>query len=125
MYENNISELKGKIITKIEKVGNDELIFYCLSGEVYKMYHRQDCCEDVIIDDICGNLDDLLNSTILVAEESTNRDEPGKEYSESYTWTFYKLATFKGYVDIRWYGESNGFYSEEVSFVRINKEIKL
>ena len=120
MWKENIGieSLLNKVIIKIDKT-DDELIFTTNEGKRYRAYHQQDCCESVYIEDIEGNLDDLLNSPILQAEESTNSEDTfGKiEYPDSFTWTFYKLATIKGYVTIRWLGESNGYYSESVDFV--------
>lgn len=109
------NEIKGKNFYKYEK-SNERIDFYCSDGYTYSLYHQQDCCENVTIDNIEGDINDLMDSPILQAEESSNRDVSGSY--ESATWTFYKFATSKGYVTIRWIGVSNGYYSESVSFVK-------
>lgn len=121
-----ISALLGKTIAEITGMepGSEEIIFRCTDGTSYRMHHDQDCCESVSVEDVCGDAEDLLGSPILQAEESTNENETPEgvkppEYPDSYTWTFYKLATDKGYVTLRWLGESNGYYSEGVSFYEI------
>ena len=120
--EANFSDLMGKTLTTIVNK-DDELIFTTNEGEVFKAFHDQDCCESVTIEDIEGDLNDLIGTPILWAEEATNTEDTfGKiEFPDSFTWTFYKLATIKGYVTIRWLGESNGYYSESVSFCKADK----
>lgn len=105
-----LEEFIGKTFNKVEvSKWKDELSFF-IEDKVYKLIHIQECCEEVFIEDICGNLKDLINEPILMAEEyfSTTKEA---------TYTFYKFATRKGYVTVRWYGTSNGCYSESVSFV--------
>jgi len=124
MYvELNVSELIGKTMASVEQIGSDELRFTTTDGESYRLYHSQDCCEGVDIESIAGDLSDLVGSPILLAEESTSDTNPEgitpPEYQDSFTWTFYKFATIKGYVDVRWYGESNGYYSESVDFEKV------
>jgi hypothetical protein len=116
--------LKGKILKSVNNIDNEELIFETFDNETYVLRHDQDCCESVFIEDICGNLNDLIGYPILLAEKIIYDDEnpkgvPIKEiYDNSFTWTFYKLSTIKGSVTIRWYGDSNGYYSESVDFVQ-------
>jgi len=122
----NISELVGKTLTAIETDDYEFILFKCEDGSEYKMFHSQDCCESVTIEDIIGEFDDLIGNPILIAEERYGEppervpDENGYVYTpESETWTFYELATVKGSVTIRWYGTSNGYYSEEVNFAKV------
>lgn len=116
-----IEELLGKTLRNVVgKVGDDEIVFETTKGEKYKLYHVQDCCESVTVEDICGEMLDLVGSPIIQAEANSNNDDPPSPTGCcSYTWTFYRLATSKGHIVIRWYGESNGCYSEEVDFAKV------
>lgn len=137
-----ISQIIGKVITNINR-SDEELVFHCSDGEIFKMFHERDCCESVLIEDITGDLDDLIGTPILKATEDCSNDDNipvnvidklpdthvaslvakkiigESQDAESQTWTFYNLATIKGYVTIRWYGTSNGYYSESVSFLKM------
>jgi len=107
--------LKGKTIKKIIRQ-ESALIFYISDTEIYKMCHEQHCCETVEIEDICGDLEWLIDSPILRAE---SRSSATRNEWDSDTWTFYEISTIKGSVTIRWHGSSNGYYSEDVDFIRI------
>ena len=115
------AELKGRILYQVQRIDDEEIRFYLTDSNYVRMYHQQDCCEYVYIEDICGDLEDLVGSPLLEAEEveGTTTDLPDLG-DESYTWTFYKFATRKGSVTIRWYGSSNGYYSERVDLEVVN-----
>jgi hypothetical protein len=118
-----LEELLGKTMRSVTRSDINETIdFEAITGERWQMYYEPDCCASCTIEDVIGDLQDLIGSPIAMAEESTNSDAPSPNdtYPDSFTWTFYKLATAKGYVTIRWYGSSNGYYSETASFRRIS-----
>lgn len=139
------SDLVGKTLTKVivsENDGDDRINFLTVDGDNFQLFHSQSCCERVVIESINGDLDDLIGTPILVAEERCSDKDPDEvikrrlreksvweeanpgetyyEYTpESQTWTFYTIRTIKGSVDIRWHGSSNGYYSESVDFTRL------
>jgi hypothetical protein len=120
----NVTLLVGMTMKSVVRDNNEAIYFESSDGRNFIMRHDQDCCEAVFIEDICGDLSDLIGTPILMAEEVSNSSDdndpddrgPLKGYDESYTWTFYKFSTIKGSVTIRWYGSSNGYYSESVDF---------
>lgn len=120
--EANFSELVGLTLTGVENIRNEVIKFTVDDGGEFYLSHDQSCCENVVVEDICGDLNDLVGTPILVAEDASSQDDPPGYKAdedwrpESQTWTFYKLRTIKGSVDIRWHGTSNGYYSESVSF---------
>jgi len=113
--QKGMEQMLGKTFVEVTgSVGSGEMLFVTSQGERFMFAHQQDCCESVDINDIVGDLQDLVGTPLLVAEEVSGATEPDEEHYESYTYTFYKFATRKGYVDVRWLGESNGYYSEGV-----------
>ena len=118
-----LKEVIGKKIVLVEglEVDSEEVIFYLENGDKWKMYHEQDCCENVWLEDINGNVDNILNSEILRFDEKCKKDEVSEENDMSRTYTFYTIATIKGYLDLRWHGESNGYYSESVDFKKLKE----
>ena len=118
MKNTEIDELVGQTLKSVEVIGNNETIdFVTVDDSKYRMYHSQDCCEHVRVEEIIGDLSDLVDTPILMAEESTNNAIG--DWGDSATWTFYKFRTRKGDVTIRWLGESNGYYSESVDFAKL------
>lgn len=124
----DFSELIGQTFTSVVNTG--EAFILKNDEREYSIHHSQDCCESVYIDDVVGDLDDLTNTPITFATEEYNSDAPKSEtygegekahtyVDESSTWSFYKLGTVKGWVDIKFYGSSNGYYSETADLVRL------
>lgn len=129
-----------------------EMWFVFADKTLMRFYHEQDCCENVDIEDVCGDVQDLcggelyqaeqassnatevpsihflVSAGVITAAEATERlvtdvkDNPLKEVSDSGTWTFYRFAGPKGSVVVRWLGESNGYYSESVDHEYITEE---
>lgn len=117
MSVNELSPMVGATIARIDgEKGSREMVFHAEDGRLFRFYHSQDCCETVVVEDVCGDLADLIGSPLVEAEEVSNADEPAPENADSYTWTFYKFRTAKGSVTVRWLGESNGYYGEGVDF---------
>lgn len=104
------AHLIGKTCLHAEQHGEEQISMIFSDGSLAVMYHPQQCCESVTIEDVNGDLSDLIGTPLLVAEERS-QDDP--DAGESGTWTFYCLRTIKGSIDIRWYGVSNGYYGEE------------
>lgn len=118
----DLREMENLVFSKV--VATDDLLVFQNDDVRYRFYHLQDCCESVYIEDIVGDLDDLVGSPILQAEETNYTKEDGEEYGprcgsdEDYLWTFYKFATIKGSVTVRWFGASNGYHSVSVNVAK-------
>lgn len=116
-----LNEFVGKKVESIvgmEK-DSDTITFKFADGSAYEMYHDQDCCEQVWLEDVDGDVSDLIGQTLSMAEETIEYPEV-ELHNDSETWTYYKFATVKGYVNLRWIGASNGYYSESVDIRKLS-----
>jgi hypothetical protein len=121
MNTETFPDLLNHTFTDVYNKDDNDLVFVRQDGKVFRFTHFQDCCESVSIEDICGDLKDLVGSPLLIAEGCENESVEVGNYGDSGTWTFYKFSAINGSVTVRWYGESNGYYSESVSFEECNR----
>lgn len=119
--ENCLSELLGEVISTVEGAEDGyETIITTESGKAIKIYHEQDCCEEVEIED--SEVDDIVGGYCHFAgfvdgEPPANVRADTYWYADSQTWSFLKIETSKGSIWQRWLGESNGYYSESVDIL--------
>ena len=119
----SFEELVGKTITSITRVVcvEGDALHFELAGETFDcvMYHEDVGNEWVGLEDVCGDLEDLLDTPVLYAREDTSSDTGGEFGEPELKWAFYNIGTIKGSVTLRWLGESNGYYGIDVDFKRI------
>lgn len=116
--EYDISVLVGKTVVDLKNYDDEEVVFFTDDG-VYLLYHKQDCCERVFLLDVVGDADMFIGDEITRAEvRSTENDLPAGGCGQE-TWTFYEFACPCQTMTMRWYGSSNGYYSERVYFKRL------
>ena len=123
--DGKIENMLGKTFTIV--TATEDVMIFENGEEKFTFHHNQECCEKVMIEDINGDLNDLIGEPLLMAEDVSGVTPPpavkdDADYDSSYTFTFYKFATRKGYVDVRWFGTSNGYYSERVD---LDHDIKI
>lgn len=113
--------LNNKTIVDVSINARDSVVSFVTSeNDVYYLCHIDECCEDVDLIDISGDLQSLIGQKILFAEEVSNdSDTPLDNLQDSYTWTYYKLASRGGYITLSWFGISNGYYTESVSLYKV------
>lgn len=108
--------LLGLTLTKVDNQDDNEVVI-ATADRSFRLYHDQDCCECVRVEDITGNLSDLIGSPLTEVREVIESGEGRGD--DHYTRTTFHFATAKGSASICWLGTSNGYYSESVSFSEV------
>ena len=109
----NLKKLEGKTITAVIYEESNESLLIHLNTHVLEMIHHQDCCETVYLADVVGSFEDLIGYPLLEVSESIVDIESAD--ADSSTASYYNFRTVKASVQLRWLGESNGFYSETIN----------
>jgi len=121
--------LNGAVITSIcgLSVGSERVEITIQGDRKFVLFHNQDCCETVRIKRVTGNIEDVIGSSVLEAIETIwpqdeyPPDAEKEKYDDSFSYTDFALRTHNGTMKIRWRGDSNGYYSESVSFVEVTR----
>ena len=126
MYSSNIEKLKGQTPVEISgmREGSEEVVIGTKEGNTLLLRYEPDCCATCEIYQVDGDPIDLLGAPLLMCEQVTGESLGfiDDQTEDSHTWTFVKFGTIHGYVTLRWYGRSNGYYSEAPTAYYIDKD---
>ena len=114
---NKFEDIMNGVIVNVvglEEESEEVILTIFKNNKFYELriYHEQECCEDVRLLEYHGKID--LNSQLLDIKVISN--EEVKENGDSQTWTFITIETNTSTCTLRFLGESNGYYSESVDF---------
>lgn len=63
---NTLKPMLGRVIRSVRLAPDKtELIFEADNNVRFRFYHEQDCCEKVAIEDVVGDLEDLIDAPVL------------------------------------------------------------
>lgn len=110
-------ELRGKVLSSVELIEGG-VAFKMKDGKRFQLHGHQSHMSSVVLRDIVGDLSDLVSALIVMADvESKDNHDMIDGEDMGMTWTYYKLATKKGYVTISFRGDSlGGRYTEHADF---------
>lgn len=107
-----IEKLIGATVVAVEGgvKGDDYLEVFFDNGWAYRQIHYLNCCERVEVEDINPSLETIVGGVLhsIVREDETKLEGNNE-------WTFYKIHTSKGSVDIRWVGDTDSHYSTSIT----------
>ena len=109
--EITIDDMKGQTFTKVYVTDDKSELVFENDEFIFMFYHESDCCEDVQVEDVVGDLNDLVGKPLDIVEVVHHDSEFNPP----------DVEPVKGWVDVRWLGESNGYYSESVHFKGVRK----
>lgn len=94
-----------------------DIVAILAGGRWFAMHHEQDCCERVGLD---GDAPTISASTRGAKIMSAREEVITREHDYgTFTATFYHIVTDREDIALTWRGESNGYYSEAVSFAEL------
>ena len=99
---------KVKSVTGCHK--GSEYMEICFTDGLKAIFEPANYMANVEIEDVNGDPQGMVGNLITLVEVISDLD------SANNTWTYYRFATLDGYIDIRWFGSSNGYYSEKVNW---------
>ena len=86
--------LKGLVLHPrlMARKGFRSISFHVEDGRTFCLDHNQDCYEQVYVEDVIGDVSDLIGNPFWKQKKSIIFRKPDIDISaDSYTWTFYKI----------------------------------